>query len=80
MAEGNEKLDCESVLKHLFEHLDGELDPAHAAEIDRHLADCRGCFTRAEFERRLFELVRSAQSAEGSSALRDRIARMVEDF
>lgn len=79
MAEENEKIDCESVLKHLFEHLDRELDPAHAAAIDRHLAGCRGCFTRAEFERRLLDLMR-AQSAEAPHALRDRIARVVEDF
>lgn len=79
MAEDNEKLDCESVLKHLFEHLDGELDPARSAAMDRHLADCRGCFTRVEFERRLLDLMR-AQSAEAPLALRDRIARVVEDF
>jgi predicted anti-sigma-YlaC factor YlaD len=53
MADHETKLDCEAVLKHLFERLDCELDPAKSVEVDRHLADCRACFSRAEFERKL---------------------------
>jgi anti-sigma factor (TIGR02949 family) len=80
MADEEPKLDCEAVLKHLFEHLDCELDPEKSAEVDRHLADCRACFSRAEFERKLLGLVRAAGDAAAPPDLRRRIAQVVEDF
>src|SRR5262245_30528994 len=58
MADQEAKLDCEAVLKHRFEHLDCELVSVKSAQVDRHLADCRACFSRAEFERKLLGLVR----------------------
>jgi predicted anti-sigma-YlaC factor YlaD len=44
---------CEEALRLLAEHLDGELDGAHQDAVEEHLARCRTCFSRAEFERRL---------------------------
>lgn len=44
---------CEEALRLLAGHLDGELDEHTAGQLDGHLATCRSCFSRAEFERRL---------------------------
>ena len=44
-------LTCEEVLKHLVAYLDREADERTTAEIERHLDECRGCFSRAAPER-----------------------------
>ena len=71
---------CEEVLQHLMAYLDHEIDAAMSAEIERHLQDCRGCFSRAEFERQLKERVHNAGAAEAPDRLRTRIRKLVEQF
>ena len=50
---GAEITSCEEALALLAALLDGELDSGRRTEVERHLATCRSCFSRAEFERRL---------------------------
>ena len=50
-------LTCEEVLKHLVAYLDRETDGHTAAEIEHHLEKCRGCFSRAEFEKQLLPIL-----------------------
>lgn len=71
---------CEDVLKHLVAYLDREIDAEVAADIERHLEECRGCFSRAEFERKLKEQVRSTGAAVAPARLRARIRELVEKF
>lgn len=71
---------CEEVLKHLITYLDREIDADDAAEIERHLQDCRGCFSRAEFERQLRARVRATGAAAAPDRLRVRIKEIVEKF
>lgn len=52
------QVDCEEALRRLAMYQDGELAAAESAEVERHLATCRSCFSRAEFERRLKERIR----------------------
>ena len=74
------KLTCEQVLEHLLEYLDRELTPETSAEIDRHLTECRGCFSRAEFERRLRSRVAETGTASAPESLRARIKALIERF
>jgi anti-sigma factor (TIGR02949 family) len=74
------RLDCEEVISRLFEFLDRELDPALEREVEHHLADCRGCFTRAEFERRLRERSAEASRAEAPERLRRRARHLMERY
>ena len=46
-------IDCEQVVRILLAYLDAEVDDEQRAQVDRHLARCRSCFSRAEFEKRL---------------------------
>jgi anti-sigma factor (TIGR02949 family) len=71
---------CEDVLKHLVAYLDREIDADVAADIERHLEECRGCFSRAEFERRLKAQVRATGAAAAPARLRARIKEVVEKF
>ena len=71
---------CEEVLEHLFAYLDRELDAKTAVEIEHHLEGCRGCFSRAEFERKLKARVSAAGESAAPESLRARIKYLIEKF
>lgn len=71
---------CEEVLKHLVAYLDRETDARTAADIQQHLEHCRGCFSRAEFERLLKAQVHAAGSRATPERLRARIGKLVDEF
>lgn len=73
-------LDCEDVIARLFDYLDRELDAETLQAIDAHIALCRSCFSRAEFERRLRARVAEAGEAEAPASLRLRARRLLERF
>jgi len=75
-----EKLRCEEVVAHLLSYLDGEIDNTSRAQIDRHLEECRACFTRAEFEKALRDRVRQAGDAQPPASLEGRIKALMEQF
>lgn len=64
---------CEEALRLLAAHLDGELDTLLEAGLERHLARCRSCYSRAEFERRLKHQI----AALGIEPVRPSLARRV---
>jgi len=75
-----QSLTCEEVLQHLFAYLDKELDAEASAEIERHLESCRGCFSRAEFERKLKLRVTGTGTSTASDSLRARIKLLIDRF
>ncbi|AGA31860.1 putative transmembrane anti-sigma factor [Thioalkalivibrio nitratireducens DSM 14787] len=74
------EINCEEVIRLLFEYLDRELDPARSSDIDRHLERCRECFSRAEFEKKLRARVHAAAEDEAPPRLRRRVRRLIERF
>lgn len=74
------RIECEEAIAKLLEFLDGELDEADRSRMERHLETCRGCYTRAEFERRLRERVVETGSARAPDSLRTRVRRLMETF
>ena len=75
-----QNLTCEEVLQHLFAYLDKELDAEASAEIERHLEGCRGCFSRAEFEKKLKARLSETGTGTASESLRARIKSLIERF
>jgi anti-sigma factor (TIGR02949 family) len=73
-------LDCEEVIAQLFDYLNRELDAETLAAIEKHIALCRGCFSRAEFERRLRARLAEAGEAKAPAALRRRARKLLERF
>jgi mycothiol system anti-sigma-R factor len=74
-------MNCEQVVERLWPFLDGELDLATADELKQHLDECRRCFSRAEFERRLKVMVRrSCKCDQAPPALRGRMRRLIRSF
>lgn len=75
-----DKIRCEEVIAHLLSYLDGEINDSKRVQIDRHLEECRGCFSRAEFERALRDRVRQVGDAQPSASLQERIKALMEKF
>lgn len=50
---------CDEVLSQVEHYLHGELDPASSALLVEHLDACSPCLQRAEFQRRLREIVKA---------------------
>ena len=56
-------IDCEAAARRLWDFLDGELDPAHAAEVEAHLATCRRCPPHFAFAQRMAAEIGAAERA-----------------
>ncbi|GHC17718.1 anti-sigma factor family protein [Aidingimonas halophila] len=73
-------LTCEEVIEQLFDYLDQELDSQRQVDIEWHLAKCRDCFSRAEFERRLRDRMEALASVPAPSRLHRRIQSLLDQF
>ncbi len=52
------EISCEEVLAEVEHFLHGELDAAEAVRLANHLDTCPPCFERAEFQRKLKDIVK----------------------
>jgi anti-sigma factor (TIGR02949 family) len=75
-----DKIRCDEVIAHLLSYLDGEIDDARRAQIDHHIEECRGCFSRAEFEKALRDKVGQAGNTQPPASLQDRIKALIDQF
>jgi len=71
---------CEDALRVLAEHLDGELEPVVGEEVERHLAKCRSCYSRAEFEKRLKGQVARLGAEPVKPELSERVHSLIQRF
>ena len=51
-------LDCDAVMRQLWDYLDGELTPERTEAIRAHIAMCERCQPQTEFERAFLAAVR----------------------
>jgi anti-sigma factor (TIGR02949 family) len=73
-------IDCETAVRRLWDYLDGELDPARAAEVDAHLAGCAECPPHFGFARTFLEALAAGRGArDGEPALRARVLTALSD-
>jgi len=80
MSDEPRKLNCDEAIQMLFEFLDNELDQHDHDAVEAHLHDCRACFSRAEFDKRLRGLIKGQDTASAPTALRDRIKKITDQF
>jgi anti-sigma factor RsiW len=71
---------CEEALKLLAEHLDGELHDTQHTAVELHLARCRSCFSRAEFERRLKARLGALRHQPVETPFEDRVRSLIGQF
>jgi anti-sigma factor (TIGR02949 family) len=74
------KLTCAEALRLLAAHIDRELDRENSAELERHLDECRSCYSRAEFERRLKEQLASLHKHNITPDLESRVLSLLRGF
>ena len=74
------EIDCATALRLLAEFLDGELSDQTHDHVAHHLETCRSCFSRAEFERRLKEQLRSLGRNDVRPSFEQRIRNLVAAF
>lgn len=69
------QVDCNDVMRELWDWLDGEMDDARLAAIRAHLDSCRGCNGHVAFARDFLERVqgRPVRDAASLQPLRERI-------
>jgi mycothiol system anti-sigma-R factor len=75
-----ETMSCEEALKNLFEYLDHELEGEKHQAMDAHLHECRSCFSRAEFEKRLKARLAQSGSEAPPAELKERIRKILKQF
>jgi anti-sigma factor (TIGR02949 family) len=73
-------IDCEEALRRLFDYLDAELRGEPHRVMEQHLARCRTCFSRLEFERRLKAHVRELGTEQVPAELANRIRKVLDRF
>jgi anti-sigma factor (TIGR02949 family) len=76
----HDRIRCEEVIAHLLQYLDGEIDAAKRVQIDRHLQECRGCYSRAEFEKVLRAKIEQLGEEKASAALQRRVRSLIDAF
>jgi mycothiol system anti-sigma-R factor len=73
-------MQCEEVVANLLAYLDGEIDQRKRARIDRHLEECHGCCSRAEFERALRKKVGELGREKATDSIRTRVRALIDEF
>jgi anti-sigma factor (TIGR02949 family) len=69
---------CQEAVKKLTEYLSHELRPDEEASLQRHLSECRGCFSKFHFEETLLRTIRDkVEQVRAPGALRDRILNLL---
>lgn len=83
---GNDKsedlrgIDCDEVMRQLFDFLDGEVDEMADKEIHHHLEECRSCFSRVEFEQMLLARIRRSGDEGLPDSLQERVTELMKSF
>lgn len=73
-------LTCEEALRFLAAYLDGQLEDVTEREVESHLARCRSCYSRADFERRLKQQVAGLGRSDVRPEFVQRIRQMMSRF
>lgn len=73
-------ISCEEALRVLAQYLDGELDHTRRDEVEAHLARCRSCYSRSEFEQRLRSRLGALRQEPVEPAFEARVRTLIGTF
>ena len=75
-----ESIDCEEVMKKLWDYLDGELSPTKMQTIAAHIAMCARCYPQYQFERAFLEAIATAHRGVAAPAgMRERLITSLQE-
>ncbi len=72
------KIDCKHVWDHISDYIDGEVDQALRAEIDRHLEHCEICSAVMDATRNVVVLVADKRVFEIPAGFSERLHRRLD--
>jgi len=49
--------ECQEVVRHVWDYVDGRLDAEHAERLRAHIAQCEPCFKYEQFQRSFLDLL-----------------------
>ena len=69
---------CQAAVKRLTDYLSNELEPTEAETVQKHLAQCKGCFAKFHFEDTLLRTIREkVDQVSAPQSLRDKILGLI---
>lgn len=71
---------CLEALEVFYAYLDGELDPDSVDDFEHHLAHCRSCYSRAEFEALITERLKRSAANAAPDALKRRLSILLDNL
>ena len=75
----NAMIDCQSVMRQLWDFLDGELSASRVEAIEEHLKMCARCYPQYEFERTFLDQVgRLRREHSDPARLREQLLKSLE--
>jgi len=80
MSNQPRKLKCDEAIRLLFEYIDDELEQHDHEAVEAHLEECRACFSRMEFDKRLQGLVKGPDTSAAPEDLRKRVKSILDQF
>jgi anti-sigma factor RsiW len=69
---------CKEIIKELSSYLDGELDPALAAEVERHTEHCEDCRLVVDTTRKTIRIFCNSQPAALPPDVHERLHKALE--
>ena len=60
-------IDCEEAIKRLMDYIDDYLKTNRKAELEKHLASCRSCMDRYEFQKKIKTKISSLDNRSDST-------------
>jgi anti-sigma factor (TIGR02949 family) len=77
----HDDIGCLAAIEMFYAYLDGELDdPGSIVDFEHHMAHCRSCFTRAEFEGLLNQRLKGLASHRAPDRLKGRLRDLMSRF
>lgn len=73
-------ISCSEAITRMFELLQGEINKTQKNELDRHLASCRECCSRMEFEELLKEKISELSRTDPPKRLLRRLGKLTKSF
>lgn len=70
---------CKGVIRQLCDYLDGELDPALAEELEKHLEHCEDCHLVVDTTRKTIEIYCNTEPLPLPADVRGRLERALAD-
>lgn len=71
-------MNCKQMIREVSDYLDGDVDAATVAELERHLAHCEDCRLVVDTTRKTIELYCNAEPAPLPDDVRERLRKALQ--